>query len=459
MSAPMLPRLLVILATLTACASNAKQSISLYEAGKYEAAAKAADDGLADHPDDAALWGMRVRSAVALGKPEDIAHAYGAYMAKRGGDDRELLHDLSTATLAQALASPSTILKLRAIATIEELEISDLAEDVGQAMNDEDERVQAAASVAVIHGFAQAAHVAADMLHADNAEARRIALEGVAKKIGKIALPDIEKGATDRDPRVRAVAVRWLGHYKDADAVTVCTKRLHDPDENVRAAAATALAQIGLGDIAAVAKRALADKALVVRLAGVGVLQSSKAQADYDTLVALADDPDALVALEAGLAVQQAHPELAAKAVQRALASTEWTVRAGAVNSLARALAKPEAIAAAKTATTDPELAVRLAAARVLAHAGDVAGATAVFAAALTDVDAAADLGALGDPRGTAALDALASDPKRTPEQRAAAISAHRTARHVTPTLVGALADPSGLVRVEAAATLAALAK
>ena len=456
----MLPRLVVILATLTACASNAKRSISLYEAGKYEAAAKAADEGLADHPDDAALWGMRVRSAIALGKPEDMLRAYGDYVAKRGSDDHELLRDLSNATLEQAIASPSTILKLRAIATIEELELGDLAEDVGNAMSDEDERVQAAAAVAVIHGFAQAAHVAADMLHADNAEARRIALDGVAKKIGKIALPDIEKGATDRDPRVRAVAVRWLGHYKDVDAVTVCTKRLHDPDENVRAAAATALAQIGFGDIGAVAKRALADKALVVRLAGVGVLASSNAQADYDKLVALAGRCRIALGRARGRARgRRRHPELAAKAVQRALASSEWTVRAGGVNSLPRALDKAAAITAAKTATADPELAVRLAAARVLAHAGDVADATAVFAAALTDVDAAADLGALGDPRGVASLDALSSDPNRTPEQRAAAIAAHRTAHRVTPTLVAALADASGLVRVEAAATLAALAK
>lgn len=456
MFATMLPRFVVILAALTACASHATQSISLYEAGNYEAAAKAADDGLLDHPDDAALWGMRVRSAVALGKPLDIARAYGDYMARRGGDDRELLHDLSTATLEQALASPSTILKLRAIATIEELEISDLAENVGQAMNDEDERVQAAAAVAVIHGFAQAAHVAADMLHADNAEARRIALDGVAKKIGKIALPDIEKGALDRDPRVRAVAVRWLGHYKDVDAVTVCTKRLHDPDQNVRAAAATALAQIGLGDLAAVAKRALADRALVVRLAGVGVLATSN---DTAKLVALTGDPNPLVALEAALAVKQTHPDLAAAAVQRALASSEWTTRAGGVNSLTRALAPADVIVAAKAATADPELAVRLAAARVLAHVGDVVDATAVFAAAPTDVDAAADLGALGDPRGLASLDALATDPERTAEQRAAAIAAYRTSRHVTPTVVAALADSSGLVRVEAAATLAALAK
>ena len=458
MFATMLPRF-VLFTVLASCASHAQQSIALYEAGNYEAAAKAADDGLADHPGDDALWGMRVRSAVALGKPEDISRSYASYVAKAGADDRELLHDLAVATLRQALASPSAILKLRAIAAIEDSEINDLAEDVGNAMSDEDERVQAAAAVAVIHGFSQAPKVAAEALESDNAEARRIALDGVAKKIGKIALADIEKGALDRDPRVRAVAVRWLGHYKDADAVTVCTKRLRDPDDSVRAAAATALAAIGLGDITAVAKRALADKALVVRLAGVGVLASSRNQADYDKLIMLVDDPDALVGLEAGIAVNAQHPDLAQKAIQRALGSQDSTVRAGAVNSLTRALTKADAIAAARRLTADPELLVRLAAARVLAHGGDVAAATAVFVTALGEVDAAADLSALGDVRGLTALDALSIDPKRTPEQRVAAIGAHRIARRVTPTLVAALADPSGLVRVEAAATLSALSK
>jgi HEAT repeat protein len=450
---------LALFALLVGCASNAKHSISLYDAGDYAGAAKAADDGLAEHPGDASLWGMRVRAAIALGDAPAVIRTYREYVAKRGGDDKELLIDLANATLEQALGSPSVKLKVRAIGVIEELEIADLADEVARAMGDDDDRVQAAAAVAVIHGFPQAAHVAGDMLHSENAEARRIALEGVAKKIGKLAIADIEAAANDSDPRVRAIAVRWLGHYKDPDAVTACTKRLHDPDDSVRAAAATALAQIGLGDLGAVAKHALADKALVVRLAGVGVLAGSPNQADYDKLVALASDPDPLVALEAAIAVKQAHPELAEKAVQQAVGSPAWAVRAGAANSLSRALSKPEAIATAKTLTGDTVLAVRLAAARVLAHAGDVADAKPVFEAAIGDVDAAADLGALGDPKGLASLEALSSDPKRTPEERATAAAAHRTAHHVTPTLVAALADPSGLVRVEAAASLTALAK
>ncbi len=459
--------LAVSLAVLTSasCAGHAKQSISLYEAGDYAGAAKAADDGLASHPDDDALWGMRVRAALALGDAAAVAHAYGDYTSRRGSDDRELLRDLSTATLLQALKSPSAVLELRAITAIEDLEVDDLADDVAQAMGAEDERVQAAAAVAVIHGYAQAAHVAYDLLQSDNPEARRIALDGVAKKIGKLAIADIEKGANDSDPRVRAVALRWLGHYKDAEAVEVCTRRLRDPDASVRAAAARALGTIGLGDLTAVAKRALADKAVAVRLAGVAVLAAvpgSDAQ-----LAMVAGDPDPTVALAAAIEIKRTHPELVQPAVQRALAATDWTIRAGALNVLAQAVGREAAVATAKPLTADAELGVRLAAARVLAHAGDPEDAARVFADALAANDAsgtahvaaAADLAALGDPRGLTALAALTSDPKRTPEQRVAAVAAHREAHHVTPALVAALADSSGLVRVEAAAVLGALAK
>ncbi|HET9988859.1 MAG TPA: HEAT repeat domain-containing protein, partial [Kofleriaceae bacterium] len=437
---------------------HAKQSITLYDKGDYAGSLRAADEGLTAYPGDSALWGMRVRAALALGDGAGVAKAYGDYVAKRGGDDRELLRDLAEATLWQALAAPSAKLKMRAIQAVEDLEISSLADDVAKQLGDDDDRVQATAAIAVLHGYKEALQVADQMLRSENAEARRIALEGVAKKIGKLAIADIENAANDNDARVRAIAVRWLGQYKDKDAVEVCTKRLHDHDEGVRAAAVIALVQIGLGDTGAAAKTALADHQVTVRLAGVRALAMLE---DEDKLVALAADPDRLVALAAAIEIKTKHPDLVQTAVQRALLADDWAIRAGAVNQLAQALGKDAAIAAAKPLLADPELAVRLAAARVLVHAGDRVDAMPVLEAALAahDLDATADLAALDDPRGLQALAELASDPKRTPEQRAAAAAAHRTAHHVTPALVAALADASGLVRVEAAATLGALAK
>jgi HEAT repeat protein len=233
---------------------------------------------------------------------------------------------------------------------------------------------------------------------------------------------------------------------------------MHDADDSVRAAAATALAKIGIGDLAAHAKLALADRSLAVRLAGLDLLVAAHRDAE---LVALIDDKDPMVALNA--AIKSSRKDLAPKAVDRALATDEWTIRAGAVNMLTMAVGTSSAKTYAQRLVADPNPGVRLAAARVLVHTGDTATARPVFTAALTDADfalqAAADLAALGDPVGLDTLAEATRDPQKSPEQRAAAAAAHRIAHRVTAGLVAALADDSGLVRIEAAATLGALAK
>src|SRR5260370_5655688 len=104
-------RLIVVFA-LAACASRAKPVVALYEAGDYAGAVREAERGLAAHPSDRDLWGMRIRAALALGDRDALATAYRAYRGHRGGDDRALLRDLAIATLGQALASPSARLKV-----------------------------------------------------------------------------------------------------------------------------------------------------------------------------------------------------------------------------------------------------------------------------------------------------------------------------------------------------------
>jgi len=453
-------RLALVLALVTpACANRAKQSVSLYESGDYAGAARAADQELAGHPDDDALWGMKIRAALALGDADGVARAYEGYTAHRGDLDKELLQDLSEATIAQALASPSAKLKMAAIEAIATLEIHVLADDVAQKMEDQDDRVAATAAVAVLKGFPQAPQVADEMMRSENPEARRIAVDGIGKKVGKLALSDLEKAAADHDARVRRAAIYWLGALKDKDAVEVLTKRMHDPDDSVRAASAQALAKIGIGNLEAFAKQALGDHALAVRLAGVDLLAAAKRD---DQLITLTDDTDPMVALGAAIAVKKTRPELAKKALDRAVGAEEWTIRAGTANMLAMAVGKDDAKAYAQKLAGDTEVGVRLAAARALVHAGDRDTATRVFTAALGDADqgiqAAADLASLGDPAGMKALSDATRDPKRTVEQRAAAAAAHRTAHRVTPGLVAALADPNGLVRIEAAAALGALA-
>lgn len=455
-------RLVFALALLVpaACANRAKHSIDLYDSGDYVGAARAADEGLASHPDDDGLWAMKVRASLALGDAEGTAKAYDQYVGHRGGDDKQLLRDLSTATLGQALMSPSAKMKMVAIEAIEQIEIHALTDQVAERMDDNDDRVAATAAVALLRGMPDAPHIADELMRSPDAEARRIAVNGIGRKVGKLAASDLEQAASDSDPRVRRAAITWLGMIKDTDAVEVLMRHMKDPDDSVRAASATALARIGIGNLPGIAKQALADRSLAVRMAAVDLYAAAKADAE---LIALTDDADPMVATQAAIAIKSKRPELADKTIARAIAAEEWTIRAGAANLLASALAPESARAIAHKLIGDKELAVRLAAARALVRLGDKDAAKAVFATAVTDpeygVQAAADLAGLGDAQGMQALSAYVRDPKRTPAQRVAAASAHRSAHRVTGGLVAALADGDGLVRVEAAATLGMLAK
>ncbi|MDQ3300661.1 MAG: HEAT repeat domain-containing protein, partial [Myxococcota bacterium] len=300
----------VALLTLASCANRAKQTTSLYEAGDYAGAAREADAELAKHPKDDDLWRMRIRAALALGDAAGVARAYASYRAQHDEDDAELLTDLATATLGQALASPSAKLKISAIDAVASNELYVLAEQVAERMGDDDDRVAASAAVAVLRGFPQAPGVASDMLRSEDPEARRIAIDGIGKKVGAIAAADLHKAAADPDPRVRRTAIRWLGVIKDKEAPPLLERNLRHPDEGVRAAAASALARIGTGDLAGFAKRALADKTLAVRLAGIELLVAAKRN---DELLALAADADPMVAAEAAIAVKRS--DLATRAV------------------------------------------------------------------------------------------------------------------------------------------------
>lgn len=448
----------VLLCLLVACAGRAKQSVNLYESGDYAGAARSADEGLASHPGDHGLWQMRVRAALALGDADGVAKSYASYVGERASDDPELLQDLAIATLSQALASPSARLKIAAIEAVAAAELQTLADSVAERLGDDDDRVAAAAATAVMNGYPQARNVAGQLLHSPDAEARRMTIEGVGKKVGKDALVDLTKLAGgDPDPRVRRAAIRWLGQLKAKDAGELLERQLRHTDEGVRASAALALARIGIGDLPALAKRALADKALAVRIAGIELLLAAKQTAE---LVRLADDPDPILAAEAAFAARR--QDLATKALDRAIAAEGWSTRAGAANMATRAAGKATGLSLAKKLLADPEPRVRLAAARVLAHGGDRTAAIEVFASALTGdsaLGAASDLAGLGDPRGIKTLDAMVRDGKATPDQRAAAAMAHRSARKVTPGLVAALADSNGVVRVEAATVLVMLAK
>lgn len=445
-----LVRHVVLVGALAGC-SHAKHSVSLYESGDYAGAMRAADDQLANHPGDDDLWQMKIRAGLAQGDSASVATAYASYRQQRGSDDRELLREVAIATLGQALDAPSAKLKMIAIEAVADAEIHALADRVDEIVRqDKDDRVVATAAIAVLRGFPEAKDFAAEMEKSDNPEARRIALDGVGRKVGRLAIKDFERAADDVDPRVRRVAIRWLGQLTDTAALDIVTKHLADPDDGVRAASVIALSKLPNFDRAGITRTALGDASLSVRLAGVDI-------APPDQLVALANDADPIVAVTAASRAKRA--DLARPAIDRAMASQDWQVRAGIANLLVMAIGKDQANAVAKKLSADPDAHVRLAAARVLARSGSPRDASEVLAAMLPDLHAATDLAELGDARGVTALDRQVRDAKVSADQRAMVAAAHRSARSITPGLVAALADQSGLVRVEAASAIAGLAR
>jgi HEAT repeat protein len=460
---------LVGILSLAACTSAAtKQSVRLYEGGDYQGAAVAADRGIAADREDEGSWRMRVRAALALGDAPGIAETYARYREAHGGDDGELAIELAQVTLRQGLTSPSVALRIAAIRAVEESELSDLADAVAERMADQDDRVVATAAAAVLRGYSDAATALDDMMHSEDPEARRIALDGLGRKMAKHAVAELSGAAGDGEAAVRRTAIAHLSALHDAELAVLFQRHLADPDDGVRAEVAAAFAALvsakkAQAAAALVLAASAKDAALVVRMAAVAL---AAALEDRGTQAALAPIFDRALAANAAwpdkvAALNQATSLLGAAAAQQrarvAAADPEPAVRLAAARALAHSGARPEAIALLAAAIEPGEAATPSSVPGGTATASD-GGAPSPKGASARAVEAAVDLIHLGDLRGEAALSRVLRN-SGSAELRQRAAAAHRLARKITPALLAALADPSGAVRVEAAAALAALAR
>ncbi|MBP9085127.1 MAG: HEAT repeat domain-containing protein [Kofleriaceae bacterium] len=456
---------------IAGCASaTVRASVSHYEAGDYAASRKAANTAIEHNASDDDAWRMKLRAELALGDAAAMTDTYAAYQRHRRGDDVAFLRELAQATLAQGLNSPAPRVRMAAVAGVEEAHLEALADKVYAALYDKDPQVAVTAAVAVINSHPDAALIAENMLTHDDPAVRRIAINGVGKKVGKSALADLRAAATDRDPGARRAAIRWLSQLDDADSVDTLRGRLRDKDDGVRGAAAVALAKIVTShklklDLTELARAQLSLEGLATRL---GAIELAKATGADDLLRPLAQDDDTTVALAAVTAMASKDQTLVLAVFERARKAENYAARAGAINVAARAIGDAAALPFYTEMTQDPHPAVRLAAARALANAtrkdpAQTTVAFAVFASILEAsaefddrLSAATDLAMYDDSRGAAALGKFVSERTLTADQRAAAAAAHRMGRVVTAGLVAALADASGQVRIEAARVLLA---
>jgi HEAT repeat protein len=442
-----------------ACAPStaARTALDHYQHDDFVRASTVAEAALRTHADDDELWRVWIRSTLAQGEPGLLARRYQKYQQARGSDDCALVEDLATATLGQGLTSRSAQLRVRAIQLVEEFELEALAEPVFDALGDDDDRVAAAAAVAVLRAHPDAPAIARDLMSSADPEARAIAVAGVARKLGDLAAADITQAARDPEAVVRLAALRALATIPGDDAMRSLIAGLRDLDARVRAQAAHSLAAARPANLTAHAHIALADANIAVRLAGVALLAAAK---DHAALTALLTDPDPTVAITAAARLRRSSPAARA-AIERGLRDPSASVRAGALNLAQAALDPVAAVELARGSLDDPGREVRLAAARVLLHNHLRDEAVAIFVAALATSDrliAAADLIWADDPRGAETL-TEAMDPGAPTERRRRAVLAHHVAGRITPGLVAALADASGELRLEAAGLLLRFAR
>ena len=168
-------------------------------------------------------------------------------------------------------------------------------------------------------------------------------------------------GALDPDPRTRHIAIEVLGQLAGGDDVLVAA--LRDADDDVRLAAASALARRDNPALRA----ALDDPDDAVRAAGAAALldREPRARATLDALMRSRDPELRLVAVQ-GLAC--ASGPAAADAIVELARDADPRVRAAAVRALPAA--GPPAIALLRDALRDEHRGVRLAAADALVKLG-----------------------------------------------------------------------------------------
>jgi HEAT repeat protein len=324
-----------------------------------------------------------------------------------------------------------------------------------ERLGDADARVRAAAAVALAGQSPIAREAVLAALKGSDAAARLIAFDA----FGTLEAPlDLLRALiADPDAQVRARAAGELATWqpRGSSAYLFAEQSLRalaaDSDVGVRAAAVRACAQFGKRALASVVDSALADPALGVRLAALAAL--ARIDANPARLTLLASSQDTYLTLRAAVQLRRLGREAPAiAAVRAALADRRPEVRAAAMNAAGELGSAGAELAL--SLLRDPDLEVRLAAARALAHGDRSAAALPVLLSALGtpyDLDAADELARLGDARGRAHLHKIFdSDVAR----RNSALAMLAPLPGSTPLLERALADRDGQVRLTAAETV-----
>jgi HEAT repeat protein len=300
-----------------------------------------------------------VRRAVAAGDVPNALRLYDEYVDERGDGDPDLLAEVALGVLRDAAASadprvrPAGFAALRGIGVAGREALEQLATRPGV--------VGDRALAAIFEQDGRRGRTPARLraaLRSDDTERRVAAMVTVR---GRTAIQRLAEFARDREPLVRAAAVRELARRRGvAAAAAVLTERAHDDaDPTVRAAAVMALGAQGEAAAPAIAA-ALQDRDPIVRMAAPAALVAAIGDAAAATLVPLLTETPSNLAVEsARVLVTRGHHDAEAY-VLRVLADGPAALRAQAAVAAASLAPTHGAALAPFLADRDPEVAIRV---------------------------------------------------------------------------------------------------
>ncbi|MFO0579933.1 MAG: HEAT repeat domain-containing protein [Polyangia bacterium] len=287
---------------------------------------------------------------------------------------------------------------------------------------------------------------------------RELATYGLAFVDHPEARPRLRRQASSASPRIRAAAMRGLGHCAAEVGLDVLGQGLTDPDPWVRYYACQALGRLGCESAVAALAERLGDDAGQVRIAALDALSQLHSDESFCLLqeAATAGDPDVRRAALVGLGLRQ-RPEAIPLLIESAR-SSEAATRLVALSGLAK-FKSPAALGELAAAASSDDEELRSAAVSFLAESeGPEADRLLVDLVSRADArhPAHAALSAGRRSRVPSVLAAL-----RTAEGKAASALASALVRMKTPdadaALFEALTLPNVAARKAAARALAEL--
>lgn len=250
-------------------------------------------------------------------------------------------------SLSRALTSSDPEERRQATSRLGRLDLDHASQLLVRALGDEDWRVRKEATLAA-RAFVGARSLIDRLIEelrtSDNVGLRN-AIVDVLASAGHASIEPLSTAFATLDADGRKLVVEIFGKTRDGGALDMLEVALHDPDDNVRAGAIEAIAEIGSGADGRAGDILLArldDRDPIVRLAALSGLVSLEVSIPWDRLAPLLDEPT-LRSKALAAAALTSRPE-AARALACALAAARGSAFTEALAGLNRLLAGPRAL-------------------------------------------------------------------------------------------------------------------